>query len=274
MSSLISAQIRETCDAARQFGIDAAPIAVVLGSGLGAFVDVVEASAVVSYNDLPHFPRATSIGHAGRLVYGRVQGRPVLVLQGRCHLYEGHHWEQVTFPLHVLQAFGVKNLILSCAAGGLSSKFRVGDLMVIRDHLNFNMHRAAVPRWLLHRLPCSPFDEKLNQELLSAAADYSVSIREGVYIGVCGPNYETRAEQRMFSMFGDAIGMSTIPEAIVATRLGMKTCGLATITNLCTPDAPQVADGQHVIMAASEAEPNFRRLLLRFFERLSPSHSC
>ncbi|WP_437190716.1 purine-nucleoside phosphorylase [Planctomicrobium sp. SH527] len=247
-----------------------APVGIVLGSGLGQFVDSIQVESALSFRQLPGFPQPTAVGHAGRLVCGMSGTIPVVVLQGRSHFYEGYRWEQATFPMHVLHGLGVRTLILSCAAGGLAPGMSVGDLLIIEDHLNFNMHRAQVPGWLAAtgRAGGSPFCRKLVNQLDHIASAKKIPARRGVYIGVTGPNYETRSEQRMFREWGDAIGMSTIAEAIVAHRLGIQTSGIAMITNLCDPDSPSAASGDHVVEAASRAEFRFRELVTTLVQQL------
>lgn len=247
-----------------------APVAVVLGSGLGQFVESIQVESTLGFQELPGFRPTTAVGHAGRVICGMSGVTPVVLLQGRSHFYEGNRWDQITFPLSVLKGLGVQTLILSCAAGGLASDLRVGDLLLIEDHLNFNMHRAQVPGWLAKARgsAMSPFCQLLVQQLEHIASEHQIPARRGTYIGVTGPNYETRAEQRMFREWGDAIGMSTIPEAVVASRLGIQTAGIAMITNLCDPDSPSVASGDHVVEAASRAEFRFRKLVSTLIQQV------
>ncbi|SFJ46318.1 purine-nucleoside phosphorylase [Planctomicrobium piriforme] len=263
-------RLAETVQVVRNHWRHAPQVGIVLGSGLGHFVEAVRVEAIIPYEELPHFPCSTAVGHAGRLVCGWLGEMPVMVMQGRCHLYEGHAWDEVTYPLQLFHACGIRTLILSCAAGGLAEDLHVGDLLVLEDHVNFNMHRAAVPHWLQASAGSKKiYSEQLVERLVQSAHELKIPARRGVYIGVTGPNYETRAEQRFFAKLGDAIGMSTIPEAIVGQRLGMRTCALATITNLCRPDHPEAASGDHVIQAAARTEPRFRKLVTHLVECLS-----
>jgi purine-nucleoside phosphorylase len=255
-------RVQECLDVIRQVWPETAQAGLVLGSGLGSLIDAVSITAEFASADLPHFPRSTAIGHAGRLICGRIGDIPVMVMQGRCHFYEGYCWDDITFPIRVMQACGASQLFLTCAAGGLTPGLKVGDLMVFEDHINLNMHRARLPEFCTTIQPHPAiYCPNLRAGCLAQAKQFDIPCHSGIYLGVAGPNYETRAEQRFLKMFADAVGMSTIPEALTARHLGMQVCGLATITNLCTPDAPVVADGEHVLQAAAQAAPRVRRLL-------------
>jgi purine-nucleoside phosphorylase len=254
------------------------PVGIILGSGLGGFVEALTVERRIPYSDLPGWPVSTAIGHAGRLVSGRLENVPLLVMQGRCHLYEGYSLDDVTFPVRVLHRLGVERLIVSCAAGGLHPRFSVGDLMLIRQHINLLRERSSVETGsdpeersgvgtFPAPLPSSaPYDDRFAQRLLEIARRQNVPLVRGTYVAVTGPNYETRAELRFLRQIADAVGMSTVPEATVAHDLGMRVCGLATITNLCRPDRPAetLVDAEHVIQAAAQAEPRFRALVREF----------
>ncbi len=251
---------QQTVQVIRQFWNREAATAIILGTGLGGFEQAMETECILNYEDLPHFPCSTAIGHEGRMVCGLLHDVPVIAMQGRCHLYEGASLKSIQYAVEVLHALHVETLIVSCAAGGLSSDLVAGDLMLINDHLDFLFARDQ------KRFNSSPdrgqhYDSQLNRTLLKLARQCNISLKAGTYMAVQGPNYETRAELRFFKRLADAIGMSTIPEVIRARQLGMRVCGIATITNVCNPDLQIEADGHEVINVATQAEPKFRKLV-------------
>lgn len=216
---------------------DARPeIALVLGSGLGALADEVEDATVISTSAIPHYPASTVAGHAGRLVAGTLAGRPVLMVQGRVHLYEGHDAREVTFPVRLAHALGARGIVLTNAAGGINPAFRPGTLMLITDHLNlaFANPLAGPVGEGEARFPdlSNPYDESWREAARNIAVTRGISYREGTYVWTSGPSYETPAEIRFFARAGaDAVGMSTVPEAIQAAALGLPVLGISTITN-------------------------------------------
>ena len=211
-------------------------LALVLGSGLGALADDVEDAVVIPTADVPHYPASTVVGHAGRLVFGRLGGKPVLVVQGRVHAYEGHPMRDVTFPVRLAHALGARGLVLTNAAGGIDPSFVPGTLMVITDHLNLTF-RGPLSGPVAEgevRFPdmSNPYDEAWRTEAVNVALTLRIPYREGVYAWTAGPSYETPAEIRFFQRAGaDAVGMSTVPEAIQAAALGLPVLGISTITN-------------------------------------------
>ena len=211
-------------------------VALVLGSGLGALADEVEDAVVIPTGDVPHYPRSTVEGHAGRLVLGTMAGRPVLVIQGRVHLYEGHPARSLGFPVRLAHALGARGIVLTNAAGGINPAFGPGTLMLISDHLNlsFASPLAGPVGEGETRFPdmSNPYDEAWREAARRVALDLKIPYREGVYVWTSGPSYETPAEIRFFARAGaDAVGMSTVPEAIQAAALGMRVLGISTITN-------------------------------------------
>ncbi|MEW4490602.1 purine-nucleoside phosphorylase [Thalassoglobus sp. JC818] len=244
-------------------------IAIVLGTGFGGFTESLDIACILKFEDLEGFEKTTATGHLGRFIIGRVGSCGVIVLQGRPHFYEGHHVSTITYPMEVLSCLGVETVFLSCAAGGLSSHYQVGDLMLIRDHVNFLQARSAQ---FGDRAPL-PREKSVDDDLLTAkrlqriARRHNFPLHEGTYIAVPGPNYETRAELRFFRRIGEAIGMSTVPEVIHARRCGMKTIAVAAITNLCLPDAGEVADGDHVVQVAQSTLPRFQNLVTDFLKQ-------
>ncbi|HMP07499.1 MAG TPA: purine-nucleoside phosphorylase, partial [Lacipirellulaceae bacterium] len=233
---------------------------IILGSGLGGLAREIDAAATIDYAELPHFPQPTATGHVGKLVCGVLAGVPVVAFQGRFHLYEGHSAQTASLPVRLLQALGAQGLIVSNAAGGLNPMFGTGDVMLIDDHINFMFANPLIgvnDDDLGPRFPdmSSPYDRELQRRALEAALAAGFLIHRGVYVAVLGPNYETRAEYRMFRRLGgDAVGMSTVPEVVAARHAGLRVLGLSTITNLGAPDALTATTGHDVLNVASTAE--------------------
>ncbi len=242
-------------------------VGIILGSGLGSAGDAIQCDESIDYGDIPHFLRSTAIGHRGRLLCGRLGGVEVVAMQGRFHCYEGYSAERATFPVRVMKALGVELLIVSNAAGGLNPNFSVGDVMVIDDHINFMNCNPLVgvnDNRLGPRFPdmSAPYDRRLSDRALAIARRENFVCHRGAYIAVLGPSYETRAEIRMLRcMGGDAVGMSTVPEAIVAAHSGMRVLGLSTITNVCSPDVPHITSGEEVIATAETAREKLKSIV-------------
>ena len=249
-------------------------IGVILGSGLGDFADLVTEAVSVPYGEIPGFPASHVVGHAGKLVAGNVRGVPAAVLSGRVHFYEGHPMSSVVFPARVLGLLGCRDVIVTNAAGGIDRTFRPGELMLITDHINgfgTNPLIGANEDDLGPRFPdmSEPYDQGLRALARSVALEQGTTLREGVYVAVPGPNLETRAEYRMLRAIGaDVVGMSTVPEVIVAVHQGMRVLGISIITDQCLPDALEPADIGRIIATAGEAEPRLTRLLAAVVERL------
>ncbi len=249
-------------------------VAVILGSGLGALADEVNCEATIAYAKIPHFPRPGIEGHAGRLVLGTLEGRPVAVMQGRAHYYEGYSMPEVVFPVRVLRALGARILIVSNAAGGLNRQFRSGDLMVITDHINFMGTNPLIgpnePE-LGPRFPdmSEAYDRELVALAEAAARSNGITLRKGIYVGVPGPSYETPAELRMLARWGgDAVGMSTVHEVIAARHAGMRVLGLTAITDMATGESVAPVSHEEVLAVARELEPRFVRLVRRIVATL------
>jgi len=213
-------------------------LGVILGSGLGAFADLVLEKQVIPYKDIPHFPTSTVEGHAGQLVFGKVEGRKVVVMQGRFHFYEGYTMQEVTFPIRVMQVLGVTGLVVTNAAGGINPDFHPGELILIKDHLNLmgdNPLRGANLSSLGPRFPdlSEAYNRDWRQKALVIARELGINPQEGVYAAMSGPNYETPAEIRFLRSSGaDMVGMSTVPEVIVANHGGMQVLGISCVTNM------------------------------------------
>jgi purine-nucleoside phosphorylase len=241
--------------------------AIILGTGLGALADEIAIEQVIEYRDLPNFPLATVESHSGRLLCGTLGDKTVAAMQGRFHRYEGYSLQQVTFPVRVLRALGASTLIVSNACGGMHPLWAAGDLMLIADHLNLLGDNPLIgpnDEALGPRFPdmSEPYDRQLRALARSVAAEGGIVLREGVYAAVAGPNLETRAEYRMLRGFGaDVVGMSTVPEVIVARHGGMRVLGLSIITDLCLPDALAPVSVDEIIRVARRAEPHLTRVV-------------
>jgi purine-nucleoside phosphorylase len=249
-------------------------IAVVLGSGLGAFADGLSEALVVPYGEIPHWPSAAIEGHAGKLVAGRSANRHVLALSGRVHLYEGHDASTVTFPIRVLGRLGVKVVVLTNAAGGINAGFAPGALMIIDDHINMlgvnPLTGPNEPRWGT-RFPdmSEVYSARLRRAADQAAVTRRVHIEHGVYLAVMGPSYETPAEIRAFRALGaDAVGMSTVPEALVARHMGMEVLGISCIANPAAGLLPKPLSSDEVLAASARAARPFAALLEGILERI------
>jgi purine-nucleoside phosphorylase len=249
-------------------------IGIVLGTGLGRLTREITTEAALPYEEIPHFVRSTVEGHAGRLLFGTLGGKNVLAMQGRFHFYEGHTMQEITFPVRVMKALGCKTLLLSNAAGGLNPLFRKGDLMIITDHINLlgdNPLRGPNFDELGPRWPdmCNAYDAELVELTEKMALEENLPIRKGVYVAVAGPNLETGAEYRFLRICGaDAVGMSTVPEVIVARHMGMRVLALSIITDLGFPDALAPVDVKEIIRIADRSEPVLTRIVKRVVEQL------
>jgi purine-nucleoside phosphorylase len=250
-------------------------VGIVLGTGLGGLVREIAVETEVPYQSIPGFPLSTVEGHAGRLLLGHLGGRAVVAMQGRFHRYEGYDLEQVTFPIRVMYALGARTLVVSNACGGMNPLWAPGDLVLLSDHINLlgdNPLVGANDERLGERFPdmSAPYDPALRSLARAIALELGITLREGVYAAVPGPNLETRAEYRMLRTMGaDVVGMSTVPEVIVARHQGMRTLGISIITDQCLPDALEPADIGRIIETAGRAEPHLTRLTTHLVERLS-----
>jgi purine-nucleoside phosphorylase len=249
-------------------------VALVLGTGLGGLADRIDVEASIPYDDVPHFPLSTVETHSGRLLLGRLGGKPVVAMQGRFHRYEGYTLQQVTFPVRVMRALGAHTLVVSNACGGMNPFWSPGELVLIADHINLLGDNPLIgPNVdeLGPRFPdmSAPYDANLQALAVQVALEKKVTLRRGVYVAVPGPNLETRAEYRMLRTMGaDVVGMSTVPEVIVAVHGGMRVMGVSIITDACLPDALEVADIQKIIATARAAEPSLTALVEGVVERM------
>lgn len=263
----LAAQIAESVSFVRSRWNDRPRVGIILGSGLGSVGEAIELEAAIDYGDVPHFLRSTAVGHRGRLLCGRHGDVPVVAMQGRFHCYEGYSAERATFPVRVMNALGIELLIVSNAAGGLNPNFAVGDVMVIDDHINLlncNPLVGVNDDNLGPRFPdmSAPYDRRLGDRALAIARRENFACHRGVYVAMLGPTYETRAEIRMLRYLGgDAVGMSTVPEVIVAVHSGLRVLGLSTITNVCSPDKPHTTSGEEVVATADTARDKLKAIV-------------
>ena len=254
-------------------------IGIILGTGLGALADEIEKDLSISYDEIPHFPVSTVESHAGRFLFGKLGGKDVIAMQGRFHYYEGYDLRQVTFPVRVLKEIGVKILIVSNAAGGLNPQFEIGDLVMITDHINFqtaNPLTGPNDETLGPRFPdmYNCYDRELQDLAERTAIDEKVPLKKGVYVGVTGPNLETGAEYRFLRIIGgDLVGMSTVPEVIVARHQGTRVLGFSLATDMGLPDAMEPCSHEKIIAAAAKAEPKLTKLVKKTVERISIDQS-
>lgn len=267
-------QMLEAVGAIRARTAHAPSVGIILGTGLGGLVKEIDAALVMEYADIPHFPISTVESHHGKLIFGTLSGVDVVVMQGRFHYYEGYTLKQVTFPVRVMHALGVRTLLISNAAGGMNPLFRRGDLMVIDDHINLIGDNPLIGPNDADLGPRFPdMSEAYSGELIrlaeEIAIDLRIQLRRGVFVAVAGPNLETRAEYRFLRGTGaDAVGMSTVPENIVAIHMGMRVLGFSIITDECFPDALEPIDVPAIIRTATEAEPKLTAIMKNVVARL------
>jgi purine-nucleoside phosphorylase len=267
-------QIQEATRAIRSRWNGQPSVGVILGTGLGGLVEEIQAEASIPYGDIPHFPTSTVQSHAGRLVCGKLAGKTVVAMEGRLHFYEGYSLKQITLPVRIMKALGCSVLIVSNASGGMNPQFAKGDLMVIEDHINLLGDNPLIGKnddRLGPRFPdmSEPYDKKLIALARRAALEEKIVCHQGVFVAVAGPNLETRAEYRLLRAGGaDVVGMSTVPEVIVAVHCGLRSLGLSVITDMCLPDALEPANVEEIIAVANGAEKKLRVLVKRVVQEL------
>ncbi len=271
----LAGQIQEASKAIRKRWSGTPRVGIILGTGLGSLAAQIQTEAVFDYEDIPHFPRSTAISHTGQLVCGVLEGVTVVAMEGRFHAYEGYTHRQITFPVRVMKALGVELLIVSNACGGMNPQHAKGDILVIEDHVNLMNGNPLIgvnDDSLGPRFPdmIAPYDPELIDAALEIARKENFAAHKGVYVAVTGPNLETRAEYRFLRAIGaDVVGMSTVPEVIVAVHAGIRVLGLSIITDQCLPDALQPVDIDDILATAAKAEPNLRRIVLGILQRES-----
>lgn len=267
-------KINQAADAVRKKAPQKPQIAIILGTGLGGLAEEIEERKSIPYSEIPHFPTPTVATHAGRLVLGKISGKDVVAMEGRIHYYEGFSMEEVTFPTRVMRALGAGVLIVSTATGGMNPQYDRGDIVIIEDHINLmgvNPLIGPNDERLGTRYPdmCEPYDKSLIELADKVALEQGVKAHKGVYVAVAGPNLETRAEYRFLREIGaDVVGMSTVPEVLVAVHGGLRTLGLAVVTDLCLPDALQPANIEEIIAVAEQAEPKLTSLVKEVIARI------
>ena len=241
---------------------------IILGTGLGSLVANIDVQASIEYSDIPHFPKSTATSHKGRLICGHLGGLPVMAMEGRLHMYEGYSLKEITLPVRVMKAMGAELLVVSNACGGLNPYFQLGDIMLIEDQINLMGDNPLIginDDRLGPRFPdmCEPYSHDLIERALQLARKNDITAHKGVFVAVAGPNLETRAEYRFLRTIGaDVVGMSTVPEVIVAVHCGMRVVGFSIVTDMCLPDALKPADIDEIIRTANEAEPKLTELVM------------
>ena len=266
--------VQEATDFLKERGFDQPEVGIILGTGLGHLIDSVEVIKEVHYNLIPYFPTATVEFHKGKLIFGVLGGKKVVVMQGRFHLYEGYSQEDVTFPVRVMHQLGIKKLLVSNASGALNLTFKKGEMMLIDDHLNLQGSSPLAFHGVEHMGERfvdmnRPYDPAMNQQITQIAEQLNIRLHRGVYVGVLGPQLETRAEYRFLRLVGgDAVGMSTIPEVIVANHLSLPVAAISVLTDECDPDHLAPVDINDIIAQAKKAEPDMVQLFSKLIEQL------
>lgn len=274
MTSDLPRRVGEPVAAARAHSALEPRVGIVLGTGLGALADMIDVEAAIPYDELPGFPVPTVESHSGRLVLGGLGGTPVAGMQGRFHRYEGYTLQEITFPIRVLKALGAETLVVSNVSGGMNPLWSVGDIVLIDDHINLLGDSPLIGPNVDDfgpRFPdmSEPYDRELQETAMEVALEMGLRLQRGVYVAVPGPQLETRAEYRMLRTLGaDVVGMSTVPEVIVARHMSMRVLGLSIITDECLPDALGPVDVSAILAAAAEAEPHLTRIIERVVSRI------
>ena len=255
-------EINETIEYLQAKGFDNPEIGIILGTGLGQLINEVEMLHEVSYNHIPNFPTATVEFHKGKLIYGVLEGKKVMIMQGRFHVYEGYSMQDVTYPVRIMEKLGIKVLLVSNAAGAINLNFKKGELMLIEDHINLLGDSPLAFKgveYLGERFVdmSQPYDEAINLKFEAIAKSNNIKLNKGVYASVVGPQLETKAEYRMLKIIGaDAVGMSTVPEIIVANHLKLKAAAVSVLTDECDPDNLKPVNISEILEMAEKAEPN------------------
>ncbi len=267
--------INQAVDYIKSKGISEPTIGIILGTGLGnLFVEEIRDQIVLEYHSIPHFPVSTVEFHKGKLIYGDVRGKKVLAMQGRFHYYEGYSMQQITLPVRVMKMLGIKQLLISNAAGNMNLSWKKGELMLLDDHINLqpeNPLRGHNDETLGPRFPdmSQPYNKELNDVLIAIAEEKKIKLHVGVYVGVTGPNLETRAEYRFLHRIGaDVVGMSTVPEVIVANHMSLPCCAISVLTDDCDPDNLKPANIAEIIEVAGRAEAKLTELYVELIDRL------
>ncbi|AEH00482.1 purine-nucleoside phosphorylase [Lacinutrix sp. 5H-3-7-4] len=266
--------IKKTVEYLKEKGFNNPEVGIILGTGLSKITDELEIIEEVSYNHIPHFPTATVEFHKGKLIYGKLEGKTVIVMQGRFHIYEGYTLQDVTYPVRVMEKLGIKTLLVSNASGAINLDFKKGELMLIDDHINLQGSSPLAFKGvqkLGERFTdmSAPYDAEINSKFETIAKANNIKLHKGVYASVVGPQLETRAEYRMLKIIGaDAVGMSTVPEIIVANHLNLKVAAVSVLTDECDPKNLKPVDIEEIIAMATKAEPNMITLFKELIKSL------
>jgi purine-nucleoside phosphorylase len=270
----IRQQLAETIPFIRQHTAAEPKIGIILGTGLGGLAKEIDVETTLDYNDIPHFALSTVEFHAGKLIFGKLGGKSIVAMQGRFHFYEGYTMKQITYPVRVMKELGVETMLVSNACGGMNPVYKAGDIMIMEDHINLLGDNPLVgenDNDLGPRFPdmSEPYSRELIALAERVALEKGIKVQRGVYVAVQGPNLETRAEYRFLRAVGaDVVGMSTIPECIVANHAGIKVLGVSVITDECFPDALKPANIEEIIETASKTEPSLTYIMKTVIERL------
>lgn len=274
MSGLLD-RIADAADVIRDRWSIAPRVGMILGTGLGGLAEQIEDQIAIPYEDIPHFPESTVESHAGRLVCGHLKGVPLVAMEGRFHYYEGYSMQDITFPVRVMKGLGAEILVLTNAVGGMNPQLELADIVIIEDQINLmgdNPLRGANDDRLGPRFPdmSEPYDRELIKLASTSALELAIAAHKGVLVAVSGPNLETRAEYRMLRGIGaDIVGMSTVPECLVAKHAGLRTLGFSIVTDLCLPDALEPVELDKILAVAAEGGKRLAQLIPRIFERLA-----
>ena len=266
--------IKEAADYLKQRGFENPEVGIILGTGLGKIVESIEIESEVSYNHIPNFPTATVEFHKGKLIYGTLEGKKVVVMQGRFHVYEGYSLRDVTFPVRVMHLLGIKHLLVSNASGAVNLNFKKGEIMLIDDHINLQGDSPLAFRGVEKMGErfvdmSAPYDIEMNKKLEQIASEKNITLHKGVYASVVGPQLETRAEYRYLKIIGaDAVGMSTVPEVIVANHLKIPVSAVSVLTDECDPENLKPVDIADIIASAEKAEPEMITLFTELIKKL------
>lgn len=270
----ITKYIEEAADYLKQRGFEHPEVGIILGTGLGKIIENVTIEAEVSYNHIPNFPTATVEFHKGKLIYGSLEGKKVIIMQGRFHVYEGYSLRDVTFPVRVMHLLGIKQLLVSNASGAINLNFKKGEIMLIDDHINLQGDSPLAFRGVEKMGErfvdmSAPYNAEMNKKMEQIASENNITLHTGVYASVVGPQLETRAEYRYLKIIGaDAVGMSTVPEVIVANHLKIPVIAISVLTDECDPDNLEPVDIKDIIASAEKAEPNMITLFTELIKLL------
>lgn len=267
-------QLKETLNFIKGQGVENAMVGIILGTGLGGLVEKIEIVKEISYDKIPHFPVSTVESHVGKLIYGKIDGKTVIAMQGRFHYYEGYDMKQIAYPVKVLKNLGINYLLISNAAGAVNLAFKKSELMLITDHINMFPSNPLIGKnnneegSRFPDMSCA-YNKKLNKLIEEIGKEKNITLRKGVYVSVPGPNLETRAEYKMLNLLGaDAVGMSTVPEVIAANHLGLPCCAISVLTDECDPENLAPVALEEILAAAAIAEPQLTTLYAALINRL------